>query len=83
MESNYLLSALGEYGPLALIAGALIWTNLKNQDQQAKRLTNLEDRLMQLIENNTMAMTSLSITLNKRPCLHENNGAVSETMLRR
>lgn len=71
METTAFMAALGEYGPLALITGALIWTNLKHQAQMATRLGKLETEMMAIIQNNTSAMTTLSMTLNKRPCLLE------------
>lgn len=72
-----LLTALGQYGALGIIAAVLLYMNSTHQKQMAERLSGLENKMMQIIENNTTAMTMLKQTLDNKPCLLERpNGCV-------
>jgi hypothetical protein len=62
METTF-IAALGQYGPLALIAGALLFVNWKHQAQMAERLSKLETEMTEIIKNNTAAMTTLASTI--------------------
>lgn len=69
------LSGLAQYGALGLIAAALLYINVAHQKQMAERLTNLENNMMQIIENNTKAIANSTSVMSRmvdewenRPC---------------
>ena len=65
-------------GGFAGIVALLLWQGFKREDRMASSLDDVQTRSINVIENNTRAMTELTMTLNERPCLRgdgETNGS--------
>jgi hypothetical protein len=56
-------------GGFAGIVALLLWQGFKREDRMASNLDDVQKRSISVIENNTRAMTELTMTLNDRPCL--------------
>lgn len=71
-----MISELVQLGGLGVIAGLLFWQNREHQAQMAKRLSTLEETLIELVKNNTLAIQAachadetLGKAIAARPCL--------------
>ena len=66
-----LLESLIEGGPIAIVAGALLFLVYKLLDRMNNRAEKMEDTVVAIVKNNTSAMVSLRAALRDRPCLKD------------
>jgi hypothetical protein len=61
-------------GGFAGIVALLLWNGIKREERMAASLDEQQGHALEVIENNTRAMTELTVTLNNRPCLRKKDG---------